>query len=198
MHAAFHVLRICVEHMLSWSPRADIEDGERQYFKENVFPEVRLPQPIQLTILTSLPWTNKCWDLHTRKGQLTNWNQLRISTLNRMDHMSPPKNGSFHQISLEEMHNHTGYSTCTCGCACSYKYTLLQQSWSWGSSHYRLFISVQISRNDLSVQHCVKNCEDSLVLMPCNNRRQCIVGNMNFHLLKARHSLHCLPLSQQH
>lgn len=60
MHAAFHVLGICGEHMLSWSPRADIEDGERQYFKENVFPEVRLPQPIQLTILTSLLWTNKC------------------------------------------------------------------------------------------------------------------------------------------
>lgn len=34
--------------MLSWSPRADIEDEERQYFKANVFPEVRLPQPIQL------------------------------------------------------------------------------------------------------------------------------------------------------
>lgn len=48
VRAGCHVLGTCREHMLSWSPRADIEDEERQYFKANVFPEVRLPQPIRL------------------------------------------------------------------------------------------------------------------------------------------------------
>lgn len=57
--------------MLSWSPRADIEDEERRYFKANVFPEVRLSPPIPLRVLTSLPWTTKHLDLHTKcKGRL--------------------------------------------------------------------------------------------------------------------------------
>lgn len=61
----FHVLGTCREHMLSWSPWADIEDEERRYFKGSVFPEVGLPQRIRLGLLTSLPWTSECWDLHT-------------------------------------------------------------------------------------------------------------------------------------
>lgn len=51
--------------MLSWSLGADIEDEERQYFKANVVPEVRLPQPIWLRVLTSLQWTTERRDLHT-------------------------------------------------------------------------------------------------------------------------------------
>lgn len=65
VHAGFHVLGTCREHMLSWSPWADIEDEERQYFKRSVFPEVGLPLCVRLSLLTSLPWTSKCWDLHT-------------------------------------------------------------------------------------------------------------------------------------
>lgn len=48
--------------MLSSSPRADIEDEERQCFKANVVPEERLPEPIWLRVLTSLLWTG----LHTQ------------------------------------------------------------------------------------------------------------------------------------
>lgn len=44
-------------------------------------------------------------------------------------HASPHlKTGSFHQISLEEMHNHTCYSTLTCGCACSCNSTQLSRA----------------------------------------------------------------------
>lgn len=56
----FHVLGTCREHMLSWSPWADIEDEERRYFKGSVFPEVSLPQRIRRRLLTSLPWTSQC------------------------------------------------------------------------------------------------------------------------------------------
>lgn len=105
MCACCHVLGTCREHMLSWSPRADIEDEERQYFKANVFPEVRLPQPIQLWVLTSLPWTTK--RTHKRKGRLTKCYQLRFPRLWTEWDTCLPKIGSFHQISLEETHNHT-------------------------------------------------------------------------------------------
>ena len=127
------------EHMLSWSPRADIEDEERQYFKANVFPEVRLPQSIRRGVLTSLPWTTKCWDLHAQKnakGRLTKCSlPTEIpQTVNGTGHavFTPPlpKSGSFHQISLEEMHNHTCYSTRTCGCARSCNCTLWCHSWA--------------------------------------------------------------------
>lgn len=43
--------------MLSSNPQADIEDEERQYFKANVVPEERLPEPIWLRVLTGLLWT---------------------------------------------------------------------------------------------------------------------------------------------
>lgn len=84
--------------MLSWSPRADIEDEERQYFKANVFPEVSLPQPIRLRVLTSLPWTAKTLRFthtHTqkkkRKGRLTKCYQLRFPRLrNGTGQMPPP------------------------------------------------------------------------------------------------------------
>lgn len=39
------------------NPWADIEDEERQYFKANVVPEERLPEPIWLRVLTGLLWT---------------------------------------------------------------------------------------------------------------------------------------------
>lgn len=45
--------------MFSWSLGADIEDEERMYFKANVFPEVGLPQPIQLCAVKSSLWTSK-------------------------------------------------------------------------------------------------------------------------------------------
>lgn len=60
VRAGFHVLGTCREHMLSWSPWADIEDEERRDFKGSVFPEVSLPQRIRLGLLTSLPWTSEC------------------------------------------------------------------------------------------------------------------------------------------
>lgn len=56
------------KHMLSWSPGADIEDEERRHFKENVFPKARLPLPIRLGVLTSLPWTVERCRLHTNDG----------------------------------------------------------------------------------------------------------------------------------
>lgn len=46
---------------------------------------------------------------HKRKGQLTKCYQLRFPWLNTRLHMPPHKTGSFHHISLEEIHNHMLY-----------------------------------------------------------------------------------------
>lgn len=46
---------------------------------------------------------------HKRKGQLTKCYQLRFTCLNIRRHMPPPETGSFHHISLEEIHNHMLY-----------------------------------------------------------------------------------------
>ncbi len=47
--------------MLSSSPRADIEDEKRQYFKANAVPVESLPEPIWLSVLTNLLWTAQTW-----------------------------------------------------------------------------------------------------------------------------------------
>lgn len=86
-----HVLGTRGEHMLSRRPRADIEDEERQYFKANVFPVVKMPQSIRRGVLTGLPWTAERGDLHTNAKGATH--KVGFPRLNRTGRTRPPKNG---------------------------------------------------------------------------------------------------------
>lgn len=117
------------KHMLSRSPGADIEDEERRHFKENVFPKARrLPLPIRLGVLTSLPWTIERRRLHTNGGNSEQkCYRLRFPRLpakqsahpeGRKQERRKKKPDNFIRLAWRRCII-VCYTTCTCGCAAS-------------------------------------------------------------------------------